>query len=30
MEAKVLPREESLKWIKRIKEQLRDGKMSGE
>jgi len=30
MEEKALPREESLKWIQRIRQQLRDGKMSCE
>jgi hypothetical protein len=28
MDEKALPRQESLKWIQRIKEQLKDGKMS--
>jgi hypothetical protein len=30
MEEKALPREESLKWIQRIRQQLREDKMSGE
>jgi len=30
MNKDALPRQESLKWIQRIKEQLRDGKMGCE